>query len=179
MPQDKKKATASNADMDALKRIEELETELTKAYEQVEEMQASLEAAKEKELRALADLQNVRRRMEEDRGRLLFESGKQILEAILPSLDNFDRALENLPVEIAENEWVKGVLSVERHMYGLLQAQGLEEISEVDVPLDPYRHEAVMNDPEGEQGKVSKVLQKGFLYHGKVLRPAQVAVGAK
>jgi molecular chaperone GrpE len=164
---------------DELKRIEELESELSKVFAENDELKKSLETAKEQEIRSLAEMQNMRRRMEQQRGNMHFESAKRILEAILPNLDNFDLAMQNLPPELKNNEWALGVMNIEKQMYELLKKEGLTEITETGADLDTNKHEAVMVDPKGKKGKVTKILQKGFLYQGKILRPAKVAVGEK
>lgn len=162
-----------------IQRIQELEAEVSKNMEAITELEQKLDETKERELRATADVQNIRRRVQEERGQLLFEGAKNVLETILPALDNFELAMQNLPADLQDNDWVKGILAIEKQMLEALKGQNLELINEMGVELDPSRHEAVMTDPEGEQGKVSKILQKGYLYNGKVLRVAKVAVGAK
>ncbi|MBI5415160.1 nucleotide exchange factor GrpE [Candidatus Peregrinibacteria bacterium] len=174
-----KDSSGNQSSSDEIKRIQELEDELKKVYGMLDEQKKELESGKNQLLRALADVQNMRRRSEEEKGKLLFESARNILQAILPSLENFDRALQNLPCELNGNEWVQGILAIEKHLYDLLQKEGVLQIREVGIAFDPALHEAVILDKDGAKGQVTKILQKGFLYNGKVLWPAKVAVGEK
>ncbi len=147
--------------------------------QKTKELEQKLSEAKANILRLNADLQNMRRRGDEDRSRLVFEAGRSILKPLLPTFDNFDLALQNLPEELESNEWVQGVLVLEKQLFTELKKEGLQEINETGGELDPARHEAVVMDAEGKKGTVTKILQKGYLLHGKILRPAKVAVGEK
>jgi len=153
-------------------------TSLQEAAAKIDELEAQLLTAQEKEVRLLADAQNIRRRTEEGRSTLIFESTRQVLIELILILDNFERARQNLPAELQDHEWTKGIFSIEKQISEFLKKEGVEEIAEVGVELDPHSHEAVATEAAGEPGKVSKILVKGYRFLGKVLRPAQVIVGA-
>ena len=128
--------------------------------------------------RALAELANYKKRTDRDRA-LWYETIRgDILLELLPVLDDFDRAQENLPESDAAQEWVNGILLIHRKLATQLEALGLEEISALGEPFNPEWHEAVMqeNSDDHESGAVSAVLRKGYRIGEKVLRPALVRV---
>lgn len=140
-------------------------------------LQAELEDARARYVRAVADYQNLRRRSDEERR----EYGRYTLAALvinyLPVLDDLDRALESVPEEIAGHQWVEGVRMVERKFRGVLESSGVQEIEAEGRPFDPALHEAISYAP-GPAGDVIAVVQTGYTLDGKVVRPAQVVVGS-
>jgi molecular chaperone GrpE len=145
--------------------------------ENCENMQQENEAHKEKMLRAMADLQNVRRRADEDRVRLPQLGAEKIALSLLPVLDNLELAMKNMPAE--KNDWMNGVENIFTGMLTALQNEGLETIAETDVAVNPEKHEVLMADPEGKPGMVSSILQTGYSLKGKVIRAAKVTAGAQ
>ncbi len=147
------------------------QTELRLAQLQ-EEYDALAETAK----RAVADLQNFKRRIEEERADLKIFANAQLLSALFPVIDNLKRAFENLPQELAENEWVKGIQSIEKQLIDTLTSLGLEEIATLGEQFNPELHEAVMQGP-GTKNEITEEFEKGFAFKGKSIRPAKVKVG--
>ncbi len=162
-----------------IQRIMDLEKEINLAYEKISVLEKEIEDGKLKALRSLADAQNMRRRMDEERGQLRFESTKDILLAILPSLDNFDRAMNAIPDVLRDHDWSRGIIAIEKGMVEELSKQGVTPIEALGSRFDPNLHHAIMIDSESEEGKIVAQHQKGYFLHGKVLRPAQVTVGGK
>ncbi|MDP2624981.1 MAG: nucleotide exchange factor GrpE, partial [Candidatus Peregrinibacteria bacterium] len=112
--------------------------------------QAQKEAYEMREMaqRALADLQNFKRRVEEQRGELILFANIHFLQAIFPVIDNFKRAFTHIPEEITENEWVKAVSTIEKSFMDTLTSLGLEEIPcETGTKFDPNFHEVLMQGP--------------------------------
>ncbi|MBI4267099.1 MAG: nucleotide exchange factor GrpE [Chloroflexi bacterium] len=126
--------------------------------------------------RSQADFINYRRRAEQEKE----ETGKfancELVKALLPILDDMDRAFASLPPELAEVKWVDGIRLIERKLRATLEAQGLTGIKAVGEPFDPRLHEAVL-EVEGKEGIVIQELQKGYSFRDRVARPAKVAVG--
>lgn len=135
------------------------------------------EECTEKLLRAMADLQNVRRRADDDRIRLPQIGAEKIAKILLPVLDNLELALQNAPEE--KDDWTHGVENIFSGLFTALQNEGLEKITEVNVAVDPEKHEVLMADPEAEAGMVSAILQSGYTLKGKVIRAAKVKAGAQ
>lgn len=145
--------------------------------EELAQLQEELSTMTETAKRALADLQNYKRRTEEERGEIQVYANMQLLQAIFPALDDLKRAFDNIPEDLKENEWVKGISGVESNLMNALQSLGLESIDEIGVPVDPHRHEVLMEAP-GEPGQVLQVFEKGYAFKGKTIRPAKVQVGS-
>ena len=126
--------------------------------------------------RAQADLQNAKVRMTKDQEELRKFVGEGMLQALLPTVDNFQRAFLHLPDELRSHEWVKGVASIEQDLIRKLSEMGLKRFDSLGKQVDPARHEVLTTGP-GEEGKVIEVFEDGYELHGKILRPAKVKVG--
>jgi len=101
-----------------------------------------------------------------------------LLLKILPVVDDFDRAIANIPAEIAESAWWGGTQLIAQKLRTLLESEGVKAITTVGQEFDPNIHEAVLyEDAEGQDGKVVAELQRGYRLYERVLRPAMVKVG--
>ena len=144
---------------------------------ELEAARKEIEQLTEISKRALADLQNYRRRVEEERGSFAAFANASLILAILPILDNFSRAFTHMPEDLKNNEWVAGVMNMEKQLVGVLQKAGLAEMpSAVGQQFDTNKHEAVLTGP-GEKDIVLEEFEKGYMLSDKVLRPAKVKVG--
>jgi len=126
--------------------------------------------------RAAADLQNYKRQVTEERQSLMAMSKIAVLNDILPVIDNLNRAIQHLPQELADNEWVKGIQNIHLQLEGILTKTGLTEIDCTGI-VNPHHHEIVTAIP-GEKDKIIEIIEKGYLLGEKVIRPAKVIVGA-
>jgi molecular chaperone GrpE len=126
--------------------------------------------------RAQADFQNYKRRAEQERLEMGVYANSQLILALLPVLDDFERAVDSLTPKLAKLDWVHGIRLVESKLRKTLEAQGVTPIKAVGEAFDPNLHEAVMH-VKGEDGNVVQELQKGYRLHDKILRPSKVAVG--
>ena len=153
---------------------EQLDQARTLADEERRKGQTYLDLAQ----RAQADFQNYKRRVEGEREKLVRDANADLLRQILPALDDLERALANVPSELADNGWAQGVSLVGQKLQGILEQQGLSRIGVEGEPFDPYVHEAVAYEehPEYEEGQVSGIFRPGYRLHERVLRPAQVVV---
>jgi molecular chaperone GrpE len=95
---------------------------------------------------------------------------------LLPILDDFERALASLPVELDEQNWTKGIKLIYNKLKTVLETQGLTEIKARGEYFDPYFHEAA-GQVEGEEGMIIEEIRKGYEFRGKLLRPSMVMVG--
>lgn len=126
-------------------------------------------------LRLAADFQNYKRRVEKERGDIYAFANEKLVVELLDVIDNFERALEHS----GENEsFVEGMSMIFKQFKGVLEKSGVEEISALGEQFDPNFHHAVLteNSVEYESGKVTQVLQKGYLLNNKVIRPSMVKV---
>jgi len=126
---------------------------------------------------ATADLANFKRRAEEEKKSFAqFATANLVLE-LLQVVDNFDRALQNIPEEIANNEWLTGIQGIDQQFHAILQKQGLTRIPTVGEKLDVAKHEALMQGP-GEKDIILQEFEAGYMLGDRVLRPAKVQVGS-
>jgi molecular chaperone GrpE len=127
--------------------------------------------------RAKADFENYRKRVASEAAAAEKRGRAELARALLPVLDNLDRALA---VATAEDHVIEGVRLVRDELAGVLQRNGVESYEPQGEPFDPHLHEAMMARPApaDEAGKVVEVLEKGYRLDGQILRPARVIVGA-
>lgn len=154
---------------DSAKKIAELEKMIVELTEQIKK-------ASEVASRAQAELQNAKIRMEKDAGELRKFASEMALRKLLPTIDNLQRALKSVPKDIEANEWVKGIVALEQQFLKEVGELGLKRFESLNQPVDPHRHEVLMQ-AAGDPGKVVEVLEDGYELHGKVLRVAKVKVG--
>ena len=128
--------------------------------------------------RALADLSNARKRFERQTQLSYTNATVEVVSKLLPVMDDFDRALQNVPEDIAENSWFEGLGGVMRKMDRILEGINAERIPSVGETFDPNVHEALSTEPsdEYESGVVSRELQGGYRIGERVIRPALVYV---
>lgn len=126
--------------------------------------------------RAQADLQNAKMRMEKEAQDIRIYAMQGLIEKLLPTVDNFQRAFAHMPAELKDHEWVKGLLATEQQLMSDLKSVGLERMESLGKPVDPMMHE-VLQTTEGEQDTVVTVHEEGYLLNGKVIRPAKVVAG--
>ena len=152
--------------------------------EKLDDMQRVLEQTREQAdenlrswQRTAADFSNYRRRMDDEREGLSQFSNAVLIGKLLAVLDDFDRALENVPPDIHEG-WVDGVRLVERKLRSLLEAEGVTQIEALGKPFDPNLHEAVVYEETADHpdNQVIGELQHGYRLGDRVLRPALVRV---
>jgi molecular chaperone GrpE len=151
-------------------RVEELEHERDLAREQAEEHLRAWQ-------RAAADLSNFKRRTDDERQTVATFANAVLIGKLLAVLDDFDRALDNVPEDVHE-AWVDGVRLVERKLRNVLEAEGVTAIEAVGQPFDPNVHEAVVHEETAEHpdNQVIGELQRGYRLHDRVLRPSLVRV---
>ncbi len=135
-----------------------------------EELTAMTETAK----RTMADMQNMKRRQDEEKSTIIFMANAALIKALLPQIHNLNRAKQHVP-EGAE-EWAKGIEMSVDQINKTLQDMGLTPIETVDTPFNPDLHEALMSET-GEKDMVIEELEKGYMLGNKVLTHAKVKVG--
>jgi molecular chaperone GrpE len=151
--------------------VEALRAELDSAQAQAAEHLASLQ-------RTAADFANYRRRTVEDRERELGLASEQLLRKLLSVADDFDRALEAMPEELAGLGWIEGIVLLDRKLRQLLESEGVTPIEALGRPFDPREHEAIASLPAPgvPDGQVVAEIQRGYRIRDRVLRPAMVAI---
>jgi molecular chaperone GrpE len=130
-------------------------------------------------VRRQADFENFRKRTERERHEELRRVMGHFIQHILPVLDGFERALA-VHDNPAYEDYRKGFELIYKQLWESLAKQGLERIDAHGKPFDPHFHMAIdrVETDEHEDGSVIDVLQPGYIFHGRVLRPATVRVAA-
>ena len=147
------------------------------------ERAARLQAEKDELMQTLvrrqADFENYRKRVERERQEDRRQGMARLIEELLPVLDAFERALK-AHEDPAYEEYRKGLELTYRKLWDTLTRHGLERITAAGKAFDPNYHQAVerVESDEYPEGTVVEVLQDGFSFHGRVLRPSMVRVSA-
>jgi len=140
-----------------------------------ESVQEEQESESERYMRLMADFQNYKRRSEKERSDIYLFANEKIISELLTVADNFERALASAD----KNEgFVKGMEMIFDQLKDVMTKAGTEEIKALGEDFDPNFHNAVMTEDssEYESGKVTEVLQKGYILNGRVIRPSMVKV---
>lgn len=153
---------------------QETETDpLTKAQAEIEEL-------KDKYLRSVAEFDNYRKRTLKERAELILNGGEKVIAAILPVIDDMERAMENGAKTDDPEVLREGMTLIHQKFLKILEAQGVSKIETEDADFDTDIHEAVAMVPgmgDDKKGKVIDCLQQGYKLNDKVIRHAKVAVG--
>lgn len=144
----------------------------------VAELESQLEAERDKNLRTMADFQNFRRRMEEEKRSFAQFANEELIRAMLPILDNFERALAAAEKNKSFETLVGGVALTHRQVQDLLKKSGVEPIETKGRQFDPNFHEAVdrVEGSGADDNSIVDELQRGYTINSKVLRPSLVRV---
>ncbi len=147
--------------------------------EQLEAARRETAAAKEAHLRAMADLDNFRRRTAREKDDLRAFAAASVVEELMPVLDNFGFALTAAKAPNAELKTLtEGVDMIASQLKTALGNHGLKEVNPAGAAFDPNLHEAVSQQPSDEvaEGQVLQVIRVGYTLNGRLLRPATVIV---
>jgi molecular chaperone GrpE len=157
---------------------QKLTAELEALREQVIAAEREAEESKTGWQRTAADFANYRRRTEQDREQMVALANEVLLAKLLAIVDDFDRAIANMPPELQSVGWVEGIVAIDRKLRLLLDSEGLEPIEALGLPFDPHLHEAVVQEESASvpEGTITAELQRGYRIGDRVLRPAMVAV---
>lgn len=143
--------------------------------EQVEALRRERDELRDQLLRKRAEFDNYRKRVERDREQSATDATAAVLQAVIPTIDNLDRALEATG---AESTLRQGVELTRRELLALLERQGVSLEDPVGQPFDPQRHQALSHEvaPGRPEGTIVEVFRKGYSFKDRLLRPALVKV---
>ena len=146
-----------------------------KKDKQIEDLTAQLDDLRK---RNLAEFENFRKRTEKEKSTMFDMGAKSVVEKLLPIIDNFERGFAGLSEEQMSDPFVSGMDMVYKQLVKALADMGVEPIEAVGKPFDPNLHNAVMHVEDENLGEntVAQELQKGYLYHGNVVRHSMVKV---
>ena len=150
-------------------------------FEEINPLEQQIIALTEALQRERADAMNLRRRHDEQIASLKTTVTASVVRALLPVIDNVERALKHVPDDLAGNEYVKGVQALMKQFEKTLADLGVQKIKTVGESFDPHLHEAVaVDEGDGDNEVVSEELQAGYQLGAgdgaEVLRPAMVKV---
>ena len=170
---DKEAESAEEKNEEVAEKEAEEKTPLEKAQDEIEEL-------KDKWLRSVAEFENYRKRTLKERAELILNGGEKVITAILPILDDMERAIENGEKTDDPAVLREGMELIHQKFMKTLEGQGVSKIETEDADFDTDVHEAVAMVPgmgDDKKGKVIDCLQKGYKLNDKVIRHAKVAVG--
>lgn len=154
--------------------------EKNKYKDEIESLKKDIKKKEEEVLVAKADLINYRKRKDEEVTRMLKFCNEDLIKQMLPILDNFERAIklddDNLEDEVSK--FLEGFKMIYCNMQNIMENFEVKVIDGANKPFDPVYHNAIMVEKKDgvESGMVLEVLQKGYIYKDKVIRPAMVKV---
>jgi len=157
---------------------EEADESSQSAEEGSSEENPELLQLKDKYLRTLAEYENFRKRSEKEKAQMFELGAKSIIEALLPVVDNFERALSHVQEEEKDSPFVKGIEGIYKQIQKMFADCNIQEIEALGKKFDPALHNAVMTEEEGdaEEDTITQDLQKGYTYRGNVVRHSMVKV---
>jgi molecular chaperone GrpE len=156
------------------------DSEVLELNEQLEAKQLELEEALQRYLRLAADFDNFRRRTRQEMEDIRKSAAEHLIRELLPVLDNFERALASARSIFPDNV-VTGIDMIHRQLWHVLSQNGVQAMEAEGKPFDPAFHEAFeqVETDDVSEGTVLEEVQRGYLLHGKVLRPALVKVAKR
>ena len=163
---------------DTVENQEDLPAEVKEAPVCAEDAAAEF---KDKYLRAHAELENVRKRLEKEKVEFIKFATEGLITEMLYVIDNFDRAMDHVNASQKGESIIDGIKMIQGQFHGLLEKNGVTKIDAVGKMFDPHLHEAVMHvdDDTKEDETVVEEMQAGYLINGRVLRPAVVKISRK
>ncbi|MDR2163919.1 MAG: nucleotide exchange factor GrpE [Clostridiales Family XIII bacterium] len=129
-------------------------------------------------MRLVADFQNYKKRVEKEKSDVYAYANEKFAADLLDVLDNFERAIGQDTASGADGKFIEGMKLIMDQLVNILERNNVAEMDALGVDFDPVMHHAVQMEKseEYESGKVTKVIQKGYMMRDKVLRPAMVMV---
>ena len=145
----------------------------------VDELQQILKQKEDRYLRLYAEFENFKRRNRQERLGLIETAGAKTMNALLPVLDDFDRAAKQAEQDAATQQvWDSGVGLIVKKLQQALATQGLKPMESTGEAFNADLHEAVTEIPHPElKGRVVDTIERGYTLNGKIIRHAKVVVG--
>ena len=152
------------------------------AADRLASLQNEMEELRQQVLYAQAETQNVRRRLEQEKANASAYAATGFARDMLSVKDNLERALAAIPDELRQDERLKGLVTgieaTGRELEAVFTRQGITRIAATGLPLDPNKHQAMVEipSPDAEPGTVVQEMQAGYMIKDRLLRPALVGV---
>jgi molecular chaperone GrpE len=170
-------SSAVNAAADSSPEVNAVEAEYANADAEVGKLAKDLEDLRQTLLRRQADFDNYRKRVEKERTEDSRRSTARVIEALIPVVDSFEQALA-LHREPEYANYRKGFELIHKQLIDNIAKLGVERIDPVGMTFDPHLHQAMdrTETTDKDEGTILQVFQPGYVFHGRVLRPAMVRV---
>ncbi len=155
-------------------------TKKTSADKKLKDLKEKNDELNDKFLRLYSEFDNYRKRTIKEKMDLQKSASRDLIEDLLPVLDDFERALQAFTEDKADSEVFKGIELIYNKLFNLLSQKGLKPMNSMSTDFNTDYHEAITKIEAGKElkGKVVDVVQKGYLLNEKVLRFAKVVVGS-
>lgn len=149
-----------------------------KENKKVKELEEKVKELEDLRLRQMAEFQNFRNRTDKEKSQMFDMGAKNVIEKMLPVVDNFERGLNAIPEEEKNSSFAEGMAKIYKQLMTELDNLGVKAIEAKGKEFDPNLHNAVMQveSDELESGIVAEELQKGYIYHDSVVRHSMVSV---
>ena len=177
-----KKSAASKKQQELDAQLNEIQQQLLDITKERDELQTFAEEAKDQSLRSLAELENVRRRKEQEKNDAIKFANEQLIIDLLPILDSFDLAINQMDSKDSNLEsLVTGVQLIKKQLDQFLNKFGVVRIAAIDQPFDPNLHQGISQEshPDKDENTVIKEMQPGYQLNDRVIRPSMVVVSTK
>lgn len=154
------------------------DAEAEKASGKKDPKDAKIEELQDRLRRQMAEFDNFRKRTEKEKSAMYEVGARDIIEKILPVLDNFERGLAAVPEDEKGSSFAEGIEKIYKQFVKTLEDAGVEAIEAKGQQFDPNLHNAVMHveDDQFGENEISQELQKGYKYRGTVVRHSMVQV---
>ena len=154
------------------------EPEMLKKKKKKDKMEEKIEELEDRVKRQMAEFDNFRKRTEKEKSHMYEVGARDVIEKILPVVDNFERGLASVPEDQKENPVIVGMDKIYNQLMTALTDLGVEPIEAVGEEFDPNYHNAVMHVEDEELGEnvVAEEFQKGYMYKDTVIRHSMVKV---
>jgi molecular chaperone GrpE len=156
-------------------------SETAPSEEEISRLSAENSDLNDRLLRALADFENFKRRSRQQMLEQRQFANERLITDLLPALDHFELALAASEENGDLQSWKAGVELIARQIAEVLSRHGVQTVESVNTPFDPARHEAIarVETADVPEGCIVELVQKGYLLHDRLLRPARVRVAAQ
>ena len=173
----KRDPDAPGGESDATSEVHDLDVESARADAEVARLAADLDELRQTLVRRQADFENYRKRVEKERGEDSRRAQARVIEGLIPVLDGLEHALA-AHTEPAYENYRRGFELIYKQLMDNLARLGLERIDPAGKPFDPHLHQAMERSESVDHtdGTILQVFQPGYVFHGRVLRPAMVRV---
>ena len=175
--QEQENAQDSQEDIESTQTTQEEVSQDSQVAEGAEDYKFKYEELKDQYVRAFADFENTKKRLERDKNQSLEYAYERIMNDLLPVLDTLEKALESAQSNPLAEAIAQGLQLTLESFIKVLNKHGVEVIA-TDCEFDPNLHECLMQVPSADKndGEILQTLQKGFVYKQRILRPSMVSV---